>query len=113
MSCKKLSQRARDEQDFWLLYAPYEPEPTLEQRLEFLQFDSHGGTAPMKNPIYIGKCRYGMWGEFYRDWRFNDTLGWCGVDVLGEQPLRALIDWFDRGSVEDWASALLWNLSWY
>lgn len=34
--------------------------PTWEQRMDFLQFDSRGGCIDPRNPIFVGKCRYGQ-----------------------------------------------------
>lgn len=113
MSCRRLSRRARQEQDFWLAYAPHEPEPTEDQRLEFLRFDSHGGPAPSQNPIYVGKCRYGMLGEFMREWRWSGDPSWPGgIEILSWEPVRTLIDWFGYQSVNSWATAAFHQWTW-
>jgi len=56
MSCRRVRQRARAEQDFYLQWASRAP--TEGERLEFLRFDSHGGNKPANNPILQGKTDY-------------------------------------------------------
>ena len=56
MSCRKIRDKTRVEQDFYLQWASRVP--TDEERLEFLRYDSHGGVKPAANPILEGKTNY-------------------------------------------------------
>lgn len=72
MSCKRISRRARAEQDYWLYFSDIH-EATEEERMDFLHYDTHGGDVPQgrvfrftdpagepllgPNPIYLGKVR--------------------------------------------------------
>ncbi len=114
MSCKRLSRKARAEQDYWLSFA--DRKATNGERMEFLRYDSHGGERPSGNPILTGKSHHGMYGEMMRDGYFDMEGGWPGglyvvADYLTREPfnVRPLREWFGDENVHRWLSAFLWE----
>ena len=114
MTCKRLSRKARLEQDYWLSFAGREA--ILEERMEFLRYDSHGGERPSRNPILEGKSLHGMYGEVMRDGYFDMYGGWPGglcvvADYLTREPfnVRPLREWFGDENVHRWLAAFLWE----
>ena len=107
MSCKRLSRHARAEQDYYLYFSDTQT-VTKEERMEFLRYDSHGGTVPAANPIYCGKKRYGQTGEVLRDAYFDMHGGWIGGHELTQDYLakpcgvRPLREWFGDETVDRW-----------
>jgi len=113
MSCKKLSRKARAEQDYWLSFADIKS-ATDQERLDFLRFDSHGIDRPLGNPILDGKIHHGQYGEMMRDAYFDTEGGWIGglwlvADYVNRVPfgVRPLVEWFGPERVQRWCEAFL------
>ena len=113
MSCKKLSRKARDEQDYWLSFADIK-DVTDQERLDFLRFDSHGTDRPSGNPILGGKIRHGQYGEMMRNSYFDTEGGWIGglwlvTDYVNRVPfgVRPLVEWFGPERVQRWCETFL------
>ena len=110
MSCRRVSVRQRQEQDYWLLYADTLT-ATEEERLEFLRYDSHGGTTPKGNPIYLGKVRHGITGAVLSDSYFAQDGSWIGgLELVKDYQrrrfgLRSLREWFGGAAVLRWLAA--------
>ena len=114
MPCKKLKTKAQREQDYWLSFSDFK-DVTEEERLDFLRYDSHGGTMPAEripriiapfgeklhgsNPIMLGKIRHGQMGNIKGGKRsgvmidsyFDLEGGWVGgvyliQDYLTREP---------------------------
>ena len=112
MSCKRLSGKARAEQDYWLSFSDTKTVSDAE-RLDFLHYDSHGGILE-NNPILLGKKRYGQYGEMMRDGYLDMKGGWPGglcvvIDYVTREPfgVRPLIEWFGYGTVHRWLTEFL------
>ena len=139
MTCKRLSHRARAEQDYWLSFSDFK-DVTEEERLDFLRYDSHGGEPPRerlprlrlpfgellygKNPILLGKARHGQMGNVKGGRRYGMMIdsysdmkgGWPGglyivSDYLTREPfnIRPLREWFGSKTVHRWLSAFFWE----
>ena len=97
-----MKARVRAEQDFYLGFGDRK-EATEAERVEFLRYDSTGGAIANDNPVYVGKKRYGQYGEMMRGARLDTDGGWVGgVNLLGSYPVRALKEWFGSEDVERW-----------
>ena len=114
MTCKRLSRKARAEQDYWLSFA--DCVATEEERMEFLRYDSHGGEKLSGNPILQGKSFHGMFGEVMRDGYFDMEGGWPGgmyvvADYLTREPfnIRPLCEWFGDKAVHRWLTAFFYE----
>ena len=102
MSCKKLSARARAEQDYYLQLDGNKLEPTYEERMEFLRYDSHGGDIAGSNPVLVAKAHYGMYVKSLRDSYF-DLDGWPGgLEMLETCNRRLLLEAFGGETVSRW-----------
>ncbi|KKL70532.1 hypothetical protein LCGC14_1885550 [marine sediment metagenome] len=139
MTCKRLSRKARAEQDYWLSFSDFK-DVTEEERLDFLRYDSHGGEKPRerrprlhlpfgellrgKNPILLGKSRHGQLGNvkggkrggMMIDSYFDIKGGWPGglylvADYLTREPfnVRPLREWFGDEAVHRWLTAFIWE----
>ena len=119
MTCRKLSRRARAEQDYWLGLSDSKVATEVE-RLDFLRFDSHGGPAPIDNPILLGKRRHDQYVEMVRESYFDMNGGWPGgLAIVAEAiadgtayrdpraPLRFWRAAFGKAAVHRWLCALL------
>ncbi len=83
------------------------------ERLDFLRYDSHGGTLE-NNPILLGKKRHGQYGEVMRDGYFGVEGDWPGglhvvADYVTREPggIRPLIEWFGYETVHRWLTELI------
>ena len=110
-----LKSSTRKEHDYWLSFGDAKT-ATAEERQEFLDYDSHGGSIMPTNPILVGKRRYGQYGEVLRAARLDRDGGWEGGLYFLEsyqhrEPfgLRPLIEWFGWDAVMGWACELLWS----
>ena len=114
MSCKRLRPKARREQDFYLQWAAHQP--TEEERLEFLRYDSHGSTIPPHgNPVFDGKSDYGL---LVAEWKnaYQVAPGYEGVwpggmylvkeEYSNRRFMLMLIREFGQSTVKRWLRAL-------
>ena len=104
-----MKQKHREEQDYWLLYAP--AEVTQEQRQEFFRYDSQGGEISANNPIHLGKIRHGITGAVLLDSYFAQDGSWVGgLELVRDYQqkkfgLRSLREWFGKAAVDRWLQA--------
>ena len=119
MTCRKLSRRARAEQDYWLSFSDIKT-ATEEERIEFLRFDSHGGPAWIDSPILFGKSRHDQYVGMVRESYFDMNAGWPGgLWIVAEAvatgtayrdprtPMRFWRTAFSETTVRRWLHALL------
>lgn len=112
MSCKKLSNKARAEQDYWLSFSDIKAVNEVE-RMDFLRYDSHGGDL-FENSILLGKKRHGQYGEVMK--AGYSGIDWPGglyviADYLTREPfsVRPLREWFGDEAVYRWLRAFFWE----
>jgi len=133
MSCKRISKRAKREQDYWLSFSDF-PWTTKEERIDFLRFDSHGGetpnsrtihinNVPILNHIFLGKRRHDQFINIVRDSYCDMEGGWIGgLDIVAEEistgivyrdiknPFRFWITAFNEKTVYRWLSMFLYHV---
>lgn len=113
MTCKRVSTRAREEQDYYLRHDGQARPPTEEERLEFLRYDSHGGDITWSNPIYVAKSHYGISVNLLKDSYLSD--GWpgglCVVDEILRTTgdLRFVVEALGERVVSGWLEIWAWH----
>lgn len=104
MSCTRVSERARREQDYYLrIDEPHAP-VTEAQRLAFVRYDSHGGDIDASNPVYVAKAHYGMYVNYFRSTR--DALLFPGWELARDTDTRLLTEAFGADAVRRWGGAI-------
>ena len=90
------------EQDYYLQIDGQTEEPTIEERQEFLCYDSQGGDINPHNPIFVAKSHYGM---YVKDMRSSYcTVGWPGgAYLIGSTHPRLLREAFGDKAMQRWS----------